>query len=175
MRVWINLYRQGYYYRVGTSDTMNFHAGPFVYPSEAKAKADIDQRAPYLATVPLDIPDIPGFRPAEFLDTYLPPAQLAASREKLRLDGDATTLRPHVYLDQLTSTRVHKGLDQHVYRVTEDRGVARPYTPGVEKLIEARKQLEAGAGSVTVVTGTTQIVYTQEDLPALRQKILYSM
>lgn len=162
MRVWINLYRQGYYYRVGKADTMNFHAGPFAYPSEAKAKADRDQRAPYLATVPLDIPDIPGFRPAEFLDTLLPPAQLAASREKLELDGDATELRPHVYRDR-------------TYPVAEDGTIARPYTPGVEKLIEARKQLEAGAEIATVVTGTTQIVYTQDDLPALRQKILYSM
>jgi len=153
MRVWINLYRQGYYYRVGKADTMNFHAGPFAYPSEAKAKADRDQRAPYLATVPVDIPDIPGFMPAEFLDTFLPPAQLAASREKLELDGDATTLRPHVYRDE----------------------TARPYTPAVEKLISARKQLEAGAETATVRTGGTEYVYTQDDLPALRQKILYSM
>lgn len=153
MKVWVNLYRQGYYYRVGKSGTMNFHAGN-AYPSEAKAKADIDPGAPYLATVPLDIPDIPGFRPAEFLDTLLPPAQLAASREKLELDGDATELRPHVYRDE----------------------IARPYTPAVEKLIEARKLLEeSGADSVTVFTGTTQIVYTKDDLPALRQKILYSM
>lgn len=57
----------------------------------------------------------------------------------------------------------------------EERAIARPYTPGVEKLIEARKLLEAGADSATVFTGTTQIVYTQDDLPALRQKILYSM
>lgn len=57
----------------------------------------------------------------------------------------------------------------------EDRAIASPYTPGVETLIEARKALDAGAETATVVAGGMVYVYTQADLPALRQKILYSM
>lgn len=50
--VWINLYRQGHYHRVGKPGTLPFHAGD-TYESREAARADVDLEAPYIATVPL--------------------------------------------------------------------------------------------------------------------------
>lgn len=53
--VYINLYRQGWYHRQGKPGTLPFHAGD-TYPTVEAAIADIDPEAPYIATVPLQVP-----------------------------------------------------------------------------------------------------------------------
>lgn len=56
MRVYMNLYAQGWYHRQGKEGTMAFHPGD-LYPDYGAAKADIDTEAPYLGTVGVDIPE----------------------------------------------------------------------------------------------------------------------
>ncbi len=59
MRVYMNLYAQGWYHRQGKEGTMAFHPGD-LYPDYGSAVADIDPEAPYLGTVGVDIPEVLG-------------------------------------------------------------------------------------------------------------------
>lgn len=54
--LWINLYAQGWYHRIGKPGTMNAHPGD-LYASKAAAMVDIDPNAPYIATVACYVPD----------------------------------------------------------------------------------------------------------------------
>lgn len=54
MKLWFNLYRQGWYHREGKPDTMRFHPGD-LYPSQEHAVADIDRSAPYIGTFSFEL------------------------------------------------------------------------------------------------------------------------
>jgi len=56
MLVYMNLYRQGWYHRAGKPGTLAFHPGD-LYPTHSAAVEDIDHDAPFIATVPVDVPD----------------------------------------------------------------------------------------------------------------------
>lgn len=90
MRVYMNLYAQGWYHRQGKEGTMAFHPGD-LYPDYGAAKADIDPEAPYLGTVGVDIPEplwVDMARQGVSLEPYGPgePIPLRDSRKAMK-DG----------------------------------------------------------------------------------------
>lgn len=53
---YINLYHSGFYHRSGKPGQFNVHPGD-LYPTKEAAERDVDFEAPYIATVPVQIPD----------------------------------------------------------------------------------------------------------------------
>lgn len=49
-KVWINLYRAGWFHRMGKPGNCDVHAGD-CYLSEEQARADVEPKSHYLATV----------------------------------------------------------------------------------------------------------------------------
>lgn len=85
MRFYVNLYHQGWYHRAGKPGCMSVHPGD-MYPTEQAALNDIDQDAPYLATVPVEVPETV----AATIITYDPdsiPVPLSATRAQFRHEG----------------------------------------------------------------------------------------
>lgn len=78
-QAWINLYTSGYYHRSGKPGQYNVHPGD-MYPTHKAALADIDPQAPYVATVPVMIPDDVQFMLGEVNPPWSQPTPLSETK-----------------------------------------------------------------------------------------------
>lgn len=93
MRLWVNLYRQGWYHRAGKPGTMNIHPGD-MYATFDKAIADIDPDAPYVGTVPVDVLDGVWAEDAPAFAEYPADSVPRPIRETRREPSHVTGMRP---------------------------------------------------------------------------------